>query len=101
MTQHTEKRNYRVVIYPLRPGHFPDIGSISGIPWEPGEEYKACRGLKAKVLTCVGWVEAVEIEYDTETICDFCGHQAEEDEEGPSCCNAAYREWVAQRDTGD
>ncbi|RMD61431.1 hypothetical protein D6833_08260 [Candidatus Parcubacteria bacterium] len=98
MAKKTIKRDYRIVVWPRSPGDFGGI-YIGGIEWKPGEEERLANQIAQEIQRHVDEIGAVRVEYDVVEVCEFCGYDWEEDEDGcPVCCTAALKEWERQQE---
>jgi len=79
----TKKENPRVVVYP------------SYFSWE-GEKaaQDLCESIKKDIQRHVDGVNQIDIKWDKEEVCSYCGLTWETDEAGqPQCCTKAQEEW--------
>ena len=58
---------------------------------------KECRSLVEQITRHVDGYGSIDIEWDTETVCSFCGYDWEAGQgEEPQCCTKAQDEWAVE-----
>ena len=84
--------NYRVVVEPRMYTHIRRDFTE--------KQYRdACNGIIEQIKRHVDNVLYVEIKFDSEYVCEFCGSTWEEDENGePMCCGKAQEEFNKNND---
>ena len=97
MSRKVKKSSFRVEVMPM------PMLLWHGDDLEKAERYytKECQDLEKQIKRHVDGVHEIYFVWDTEVVCEHCGHGWEEDELGtPLCCTQAEEEWLEENSYG-
>ena len=87
MVKKIVKSEFRVEVYPRSPGNF-GFARISGITRSDDEAMSLCEDIKSQIRRHVDDVESVNVTWDSNPVCGFCGSDWSEDTDvhNGGCC---------------
>ncbi len=90
MAKLERKSNFRVIVEPKRLGDFGSIrvsDSFFRNEAQIEKDYiRRCNEIVEQIKRHVDEVDSVQVEYDVDTVCGYCGREWEVEEGLPTCC---------------
>lgn len=78
MAKKLNRTDFRVVVYPRRPGNYGWV-HIGGVTRSEKESENLCESIKQDIRRHVDDIQNIEINWDSEKVCEFCGSTWSED----------------------
>jgi len=91
---------YRVVVEPRNLGNLGGVHVPESVIESSAERRREmyagiCDDIADEIKRHVDNIGCVSVEHDTRYVCEYCGYEWEEDENGvPLCCVKAEEEWL-------